>query len=239
MECRDVMQYLYVYAAGLPEMDKRAEVEAHLTGCESCRKIADALGKLIPQMMTVDEGCQNHWNIDFPEKKFGYGCIGFPTEHADWCNRKLAEWNGHIPEDYNWFGNGFSDVIEVGREFDNEGHEILFEVSSPQPGFCRQKITWMHKVYPYMRLYDCKFFKKGNWSCIESKEDGLYYGTMHNCFGNPVKTALYQMIPKAAKNIRITQGNGVLDCGEYWAVYAERYTGENETIMLKYTFEME
>lgn len=239
MECRDAMQYLYVYAAGLPEMDKRAEVEEHLRGCPECRKMADALGKLIPQMMVVDEGCMSHWSIDFPEKKIGYGFIGFPTEHADWCNRKLAEWDGHIPEDYNWFGNGFNDIIEPGREFDNEGHEILFRVSYPQKGYCQQKITWMHKVYPYMRLYDCKWIKEGYWCKIENKEDGLYHGTMDNCFGQPVKTGQYQMIPKAAQNIRITQGNGVLDCGEYWAVYAERYTGENETIALKYTFTME
>jgi len=237
MECRDVMQYLYVYAAGLPEMDKRTEVEAHLKECPDCWKIAEALRELIPQMMVVDEGCLGHWNINFP-KTVTYSFIGNPVEEYEWCSKKLQEWNGCIPEDYNWYGSGFSGTVEPGKKFDNEGHEILYEiVPQDRDGYYRIRTTYMRKIFPYLRQYQMYYEKDINWSTID--EHGIHHGLYNNHLGHAAKIALYQMIPKAAKNIRIRQGNGVLDCGEYWAVYAERYCNENETICIKYTFTME
>ena len=49
---------------------------------------------------------------------------------------------------------------------------------------------------------------------------------------------MIQMIPAEAENIRIKKGNGVIDCGGYKAVYADRYVGADETIWLEYTFTM-
>ncbi len=238
MDCKETREYIYMYALGkLPE-DVRGTVEAHLASCDDCKKIAEALAKLIPQMAPVDEGCTNHWTIDFPAERMGYTFIGSAVENADWMSEKLTQWGGGIPGDYTWFGSGFSDILTPGKKFDNEGDEVSFTLSSPQPGFVSCRITGMKRVYPFQRMYDSNFYKDGYWGYVRQEEDGRYVGHMHNNFGNAVKSGQYQMIPKAAKNIRIEQGNGVLDCGSYWAVYADRYCGENEGIALHYTFTM-
>ncbi len=236
MDCRNTREYLLMYAMGKLEESVREQVEAHLADCPDCAGMAKALCKLIPQMPLVDENCMNHWCIDFPEEKMGYTFIGFTVDNVDWMNEKLTEWNGVIPENCDWFGSGYSDILTSGKLFDNEGFEIACNLSSPHPGYIHRRITGLHRVYPFQKMYDIHFYKDGYWNYVRQEEDGSWCGHMHNNFGNPVKTAQYQMIPKAVKNIRILQGNGVLDCGDYVAVYADRYCGENEAIVLHYTF---
>lgn len=237
MECREAMQYLYVYAAHLPEMANRDAVAAHLGKCDKCRWIAETLEKLIPQMDAPDLEGYSHWNIHFPGL-VTYSYIGAPVPEYEWCQEKLKEWNGHIPADCNWFGSGFGDVVTPGKRFDNEGNEMLYELSpDTDNGMIRLRYTYLKKVYPYLHTYGTIFAEDDYWCKIETDQTGTCHGRMHNCFGNPVKTAEYQIIPKTATNIRIQQGNGVLDCGVSYAVYAARYTGENETIHLSYTYQ--
>ncbi len=236
MECKETREYLWMYAMGKLHTDVRQMVEAHLNTCTACRNIAEALGKLIPQMPKVDEGCQNHWCIDFPAERLGYTFLGFQVENADCLNEKLSQWGGEIPDDYCWFGSGFNDMLTTGKMFDNEGEELVFALTSPEPGFMHRRIKKMHCVYPFQMMYNANFYKDGYWGYLRCEEDGRYTGHMHNNFGNAVKTGQYQMIPKTAKDIRIAQGNGVLDCGPYLAVYADRYCGENEGIVVHYTF---
>lgn len=237
MECREAMQYLYVYAAHLPEMEHREEVKAHLEKCDKCRWIAETLENLIPRMSAPDENGYSHWNIHFPGI-ITYSYIGAPVPEYQWCMEKLAEWNGHIPQDCNWFGSGFGDTVTPGKHFDNEGNEMLYELlPDTDNGMIRLRHTYMKKIYPYLHTYGTIFAEDDYWCKIEKDQTGTCHGRMHNCFGSPVKTALYQIIPKTATNIRILQGNGVIDCGVSYAVYAERYTGENETIHLSYTYQ--
>ena len=237
MECRDVMQVLFVYAKGILK-ENRTEVEKHLKECESCRKMADALEKLVPHLPEDKVGI-SHFNIHFPEKKITYVGVAFPFGDAESQTARLQALGSVIPDGETWLDSGFGDMSVLDRIFDNEGNEIGFEVYQRQNNHYRIRATRLEKLYPYMWQYmSCHDWDGevvfGVW---QDKEDpALYCGKLFNAFDAEVKSAMIQMIPAEAKNIHIRKGNGVIDCGGYKAVYADRYVGADETIWLEYTF---
>lgn len=239
MECRDVMQVLFVYAKGILKEGKE-KVEAHLKECESCRKMAEALKKVIPHLPEDKSGI-SHFNIQFPEKKITYVGIAFPFGDAENQTARLQELGGVIPAGETWLDSGFGDMSVLDCIFDNEGNEIGFEVYQRQNNHYRIRATRLEKLYPYMWQYmTCHNWEGevvfGIWR--DKENPAQYCGKLFNAFDAEVKSAMIQMIPAEAENIRIKKGNGVIDCGGYKAVYADRYVGADETIWLEYTFTM-
>lgn len=237
MECRDVMQVLFVYAKGILR-DGREAVEKHLAECESCRKMADALKVLIPHL-PEDRNTISHYNINFPEQKITYVGVAFPFGDAENKTARLQAHGGVVPEEEIWLDSGFGEMSVLDRIFDNEGNEISFEVYQRQNHHYRVRATHLKKVFPYMWQYmTCHDWNGEVFQKIWQDEENpnLYHGQMNNGFDAEVRSAMVQIIPSEAENIRIKKGNGVLDCGGYKAVYADRYVGADETIWLEYTF---
>jgi len=239
MECRDVIQVLFVYAMGVLK-EKQTEVEAHLKECESCRKMAEALKKVIPHL-PEDKGGISHFNIHFPNQKITYVGIAFPFGNAENVTARLQSLGGVVPEGEVWLGSGFGNMSILDCIFDKEGNEIGFEVYQRQSNNYRIRATRLQKLHPYMWQYmTCHEWEGevvfGIWR--DKENPAQYCGKLFNAFDAEVKSAMIQMIPAEAENIRIKKGNGVIDCGGYKAVYAERYVGADETIWLEYTFTM-
>ena len=74
--CKD---RLFLYAKGLLSHDKLAEVEGHLATCPTCRKMANAMKKLVQKMTFAPEDEHSRFIIHFPEEKMIYAGICEPS----------------------------------------------------------------------------------------------------------------------------------------------------------------
>jgi len=236
IDCREAEQYLFVYAKGLLPEDIRDKIKKHLDGCETCRNVAIALEKLIPQMPAHDENCTTHFSIDIPDKNINYTAMGNKCPNAEQLNKSIKEWGGHIPEEVSLFESGHNTSVTEKKTFDNEGNEIKYRVIYKSDDFERINVEYITKIYPYMWEYSSLVIGEGHWCKIEETEPGVYHGYKSNGFGGRVKSGLYQLFDKNATNIQMIKGLGILDCGTYYAAYTDRYAGDNEYIELEYTF---
>ena len=236
IDCRETEQYLFVYAKGLLSEDIREKIKKHLDTCESCRNVAIALEKLIPQMPAHDENCKTHFSIDVIDKNITYTAMGNKCPNAEKLNKSIKEWGGHIPEEVSLFESGYNTSITEKKTFDNEGNEIKYRVIYKKDNYERVNAEYITKIYPYMWEYSSFIIGEGHWCKIEETEPGVYHGYKSNGFGNRVKSGLYQLFDKNATNIQMIKGLGILDCGTYYAAYTDRYAGDDELIELEYTF---
>ncbi|MBQ4353821.1 MAG: sigma-70 family RNA polymerase sigma factor [Clostridia bacterium] len=229
MECREAYKYLFIYALGKLNDGKRAEVEKHLRECETCRDIAEALGKLMEHLPKENPGSMTHYCISFPEVGCSYTGVCVEIPDADRLNAILAEWQGQIPEGENWMCSGHGRGIEKIAEFLNEGEEIRFRSEFPEDDpehiFCR--VTYLPKLY------------RRNWQYSAYLNTGRkeVCGKEVNCLGNNAYSALYQAVPKQHGKLVMKRGNGFIDCGSYTFAYTGRYIADEETLRLQYTFE--
>jgi len=244
MNCSEIMADLFVYAKGFLSEDKRAEIHAHLKQCPECAHMASALEKLIPQMPPADEQMFSHFSIHFPLKHYCYTGLGRVMPDADEWNSKLAEWGGKVPEEVSLLEHGYNTDSIPQKYYDNEGNEIIFRNILHCETYNRENAALLRQVYPYTWVYNSSVVGDSHWWVFSraSETEGAEHlpedswaGYMSNGFGGCVKSGLYQLIPRAARNIRIRMGNGILDCGPYLAIYADRYLDENEDIALGYT----
>ena len=67
----------------------------------------------------------------------------------------------------------------------------------------------------------------------------LYEVNSCSYMGVDAKVAIYTTLPENAVNIRVKRGNGVLECGKYKFIYADRYVAEDEGIHAECTFNLE
>ncbi len=239
MTCREAYKFLYVHAKNQLTGEKKAALEAHLASCESCRKVASALAKLVPTMTFAREDEQSHFSISFPELGLSYiGSTVFMKNHAK-INEILRANSGNVPDDMWIYNTGYSGSTENHlAEFDSEGREIGVELIQ-NGGMVRVRQTHMESVAPSQWFISAMLYEDEHpcGSVEQSVEaPSLYVGKLHNYFGCAVKSALYQAISSDATNIRIRRGNGVVDCGTYSFAYVDRYVAADEGIALEYTF---
>jgi len=227
MDCRETYKYLFVYALGKLDDDKRAEIKKHLDECEKCRDMAEALEKLIPHLPKADGDGTSHYCISFPEIGNSYSAVCIEIENYEELNKILAKRNGVIPDDENWMNSGHGSSLEKIGEFLNEGEEIFFrsEQSSDNPGYVFCKVTYLPKLYHKTWQYS---------SYISIKEET--FGKDHNHLGCDAHTALYQAVPENHGKLKMKRGNGFIDCGKHTFAYAESYLRAEDTLYLEYTF---
>lgn len=244
MNCSEIMADLFVYAKGFLPEEKRTEIRTHLKHCPDCADIAHALEKLIPQMPPADERMFSHFAIHFPLKHYCYVCLGRVMPDAAEWNSKLAEWGGKVPEEVSLLEHGYNTDSIPQKYYDNEGNEIIFRNILHCETYNRENAALLRKVYPYTWVYNASVVESSHWWMFSraSETEGaehipgdFWAGIMSNGFGGCVKSGLYQLIPRAARDIRIRMGNGILDCGPYLAIYADRYLDDEEDIHLGYT----
>jgi len=220
MTCKDAYKYLFMYAKGTLETERRETLKEHLAACKDCAGITAALERLIPHMTYAQDDEMTHFLIDFPMFKLSYSGAGFHVDNAEQLNEVLKKNDGYIPKGENWFSNGFSNCNHLLAEFDNEGHELEIEIVPNGDSHYRANVVRMKQIYePVMWLYDTFIYDNVSGHAVKKalEDPRLYYGRMHNMLGNEgyAKSALYAAIPGNAENIRIKRGNGFIDCGRY------------------------
>ena len=237
MECKEIYQYLFVYANGTVQPDHKKLVEEHIKVCPKCKDMVVALQKLIPTMVFAQEDEMTYFCVSFPELQLAYTGIRYEVENFELFQKALEEWKGHIPDEENNMSSGFTKNCQLMARFDNEGNEIKMKIYQETETHYRAKPVFYKKAFKYMWNYDVYKNKLAGSDIRKSKEaPDLYYGSYSNNLGANAKSAIYQAISKEAKNIRIKRGNGVVDCDTYKFAYADRYVTEEETIRLEYSF---
>ena len=238
INCSEAYKYLFMFAKNALPEDKKALVKKHLETCKECADMVSALQKLIPQMTYAKEDETTHFLIHFPKAKISYCGCSSQFKDFERINDYLSKNNGKVPKELEWMGGGFSSCYELLTMLDNEGNEFGYEVHAEGNDHFRIKTTHIKKIYPLTWVYYVYLHKADNPNTIKQSLEApnLYYGSMQNSFGNPVKSALYQAVPAEAENIRIKRGNGVIDCGTYKFAYVDRYVTEEERIRLDYSF---
>ena len=238
MSCKEVYSLLFMYAKNTISDEDKANVDTHIKDCAECAAIASSLKKLVPHMSFEPEyGETMHYLIEFMvnggREMIVY--MGFGTDISDkyeMLNQKLADNNGRVPDNENWFNSGYDTCFEQLGEFDNDGNKLDYEIFIS--GNKRVNIRGMKKVYPYQWFHEAvtatdpkrfPFVKNPNYP-------DAYTGKLTNGFGVDVHSNIYLAIPKSAENIRMVSGTGVIDCGEYKFAYTSAYVTETENIRL-------
>ena len=219
MTCKELYKYLYNYAKGAISAENKAFVDEHIGDCQECADIVTALRNLIPHINYAPDDEVTHFNIRF--ERVTYSVI-------------KSEFNLNDSHEFGY--NGDKAFLAL---YDNNGNEIEYEDKLVNPD------NNYHRVYLKLDentpnpLEQITVYNGDYLTYVQTKEaPNLYHIEYCNYFGNPVYTALFTAVPKAATNIRVKKGNGVIDCGTYKFVYVRRYVENNEGIHIDATFNM-
>lgn len=240
MNCSDIYEMLFMYAKGTIQAEDKVKVYEHIKNCKKCADIVFALKRLIPAMTFAKDDETSHFLISFPDINIEYvGVSSFvDSETAEQLNKQLSSWNGKIPDTEEWGNSGHGSNAKIAAVYDNEGNRIeVAEYNDPHiSGFVHVRNMELKKVFSPV-YWNYTVYRINKNSVVQSKEDpNLHVGHLNNTFGQCVKSALYQAIPKESKNIRIRRGNGLIDCDTYSFAYVDRYVAEDEKIVLEYTY---
>lgn len=242
MKCTDAHRYLFQYAMDKLPAGVNADMAAHLETCPACRDIVTALRNLIPHLPAGRVGELTHYNIDFPSIDICYSSIGKNLINSERLNEILAENNGCVPEGERWWGGGATKEFPILAMFDREGDEIEYVIceNKDRPANYRYDVRKLRKVYDPIHWEHTVFADHTDVYKPKASYEApnLYSGRAGNALGNDANTGIYIALPGNATNIRLKRGNGVIECGPYQFVYAQRYVLENETLWLEYTYNL-
>lgn len=229
--CKD---RLLLYAKGLLSHEKLAEVEGHLAVCPTCRKMANAMKKLVQRLTFGPEDEHSRFIIHFPEEKTIYAGFCIPLPEAEAMNARLKEVGGDLPEgDFALYDE---DEGEVRLLADNRGVELPF-TKATRDGEKYLDVRHVDRVYP------CQWFYFA-WEVDESvtTERAKEAYNLYRCkmtqgtARTEQKDMYYQAIPEKAENIRMKRGNGVIECEGVKFAYADSYLSEGDTLRLEYSY---
>ena len=162
-----------------------------------------------------------------------FGLIA-PVPNYDELNALLQERDGLIPATEMWFTAGYDAEFQHMAEFDNEGHRIEFEQfpNPNNPGNMRYRYRKMVRVYPRHAMSSavtgpeyCSGSRPTTRmsECANAKPSqcGSQVRPLHRCLARP-------------RNMR-KRGNGVTRPAP--TRHADRYVGEDELLVLEFSFE--
>jgi len=235
---------LYQYAKGHISAEDKTAVEEYIKIDEEAANIAEALRELHGKLTYAKDDETTHYNIYIGLNDGGsvtYSNVSCHIENYQQLNECLESNNGYIPENETWFVSGFGGGYDLIKEYDNEGNKIEFEINKNSDNIhYRKNVTKMKKIYYPVHWQHTFYYHIKNSSHIKKSEKApnLYEAKCLNHMGNNAKSALYLAIPENATNIRMIRGNGVLECGKYKFIYADRYVTADEGICAECTFNM-
>jgi len=237
---------LYQYAKGHISSEDKTAVEEYMKTDGEAANIAEALRELYPKLTYARDDETTHYNLKFGLSNGDHICyafVSFRMEDYQRMNEYLEIHDGYTPENETWLKCGYKGASYV-TVFDNEGNKI-----EPEHYYDADKDHhWIHakrmkRVFSVQHINTVYYTeKKGrvSFSAINksSLAPNLYEAKTQNCMGNAAKSAIYLALPGEATNIRMIRGNGILDCGKYKFVYADRYVTAEESIFAECTFNM-
>jgi len=236
---------LYQYAKNQISDEDKTAVEEYMQTDEESRNIAETLRELHPKLTYARDDEKMFYIIMFELKDENIKCY-FGTNYFfnDYKRRNdyIEANGGNTPENEKWFSHRVMDDTDYPC-FDNEGNPMEFVKYKNENDklcvYCKNMkkiyypVHWNHMSEYYIK-YDTP-----NWGINKTKEaPNLYNAKINHNLGCAGKVAIYLALPENATNIRMKRGNGVLDCGKYKFIYADRYVAADEGIFAECTFNM-
>ena len=242
---------LYQYAKGHISSEDKTMVENYIKTDAEAANIAEALKELHGKLTFAGDYLMTHRNIWLGLKSGDsvcYGYMGSPIskEFCEKANAYLEANDGNTPPNEKWFDSGWNGKGAI-AQYDNEGNRLEKEIyqRNEENDYSRAYIKKMKKMYyPINSVNSICYYEKSDISFDAQNikkldtAPNLYEASIQNWLGNNAKSGLYIMLPENAVNIRISRGNGVLECGKYKFLYVDRYVTSDEGVHAECTFNL-
>ena len=247
MNCREIYAYLFQYAKEKITRHEKEEVEKHINICKECRDITQSLAELYKNIPSAQEKEHRNYVVHFqlPEYALEYVTVNMEVENYREINEKIEEWKGEAPFEsiylkYPGFAFTFTQTDftrEMLAEFGDEGFRLPFEEIERGDNFVKYRYTQMNKINnPHELAIVFASNEKKLKHSIEHPD--LIYGYAQNwarreCGG---KIGVYLAVPSSGKNLRIKQGDKIINCGAYNFVCSDRHVLYNECVIVNCSY---
>lgn len=245
MDCIKSYAYLHQYAKKRISASEKEQLEKHINVCKECREIADSLEQLEKHITPAQQKEHRNYvlHLQLEQYSLEYVTVYMDVERYLEINEKIEQWGGEIPIEsihlkYQGFlGSGFKFVLsdytaqELLALFGDDGVRWPFEEYEKDDYAITYRIAKINKL-KNPNEFSIVFLKKERKLKQSLEHPDLLHGHAKNwarreCGG---KLGVYLGVPRDAKNLRITQGEGVIDCGAYKFVYADRHVSGGESV---------
>lgn len=248
MNCKEAYAYLHQYAKGKISRNEKEETEKHISVCKECRDIASALTELEKHIEPAQDREHRNYviNIQLDDCLLEYVSVCMAFENYQEVNMKIEEWGGNIPfEAVNLYipnlSLRFSQTEYLTREtlarFGDDGFRWQFEEYDRGENAVHYRYTKINKICnPHEMSLVFLLKEKKLKQSVEHPD--LIHGYAQNWHRrkDSGKTGVYLAVPSDCKNLRIKQGDGIIDCGAYKFVYADRHVLENEYVTVNCSY---
>ena len=247
MNCKETYAYLHQYAKGKISEREKEEVEKHINVCKSCRDIADSLIELEKYLNNIPVQEKEHRNyvahFQLPEDSLEYVTVFMEAENREAINKKIEEWDGNIPFDsiympgLNFTFTQMDFKREMLAEFGDDGFRLEFEEIERSENYIKYRYTKGNKLRDPHELAIVYMLKERKLNPSVEHPD-LIYGYAKNWARreNGGKIGVYLAVPSNAKNLRIKQGDNIINCGAYKFVCADRHVLYNEHVTVNCSY---
>ena len=251
MNCKESYAYLHQYAKGRITNREKEEVEKHINICRDCRDIAQSLTELEKNIKPAQEKEHRNYvvHIQLPEESLEYVTVFMDVERYQEINARLEEWDGEIPFESmdlkypGFLGAGFKFILsdylsqEILAMFGDDGVRWSMEEHERNDFIISYRLTKINKLRN-PNEFSIVFLKKEK----KIKQSVEHPDLMHCYAVNSArrdcvtKLGVYLAVPSGGKNLRIRQGDDVIDCGAYRFVYADRHVLFNERVTVSCSY---
>jgi len=247
MNCKESYVYLHQYAKNKISEQEKEEVKKHINICKECREIAESLTELEKNIKPAQIKEHRNYVVHFqlPENSLEYVTVNMELENYLEINEKIEEWGGDIPYDsiyLNYPGFSFTFMKtdftrDFLAEFGDDGYRLLFDEYERSDNYIKYRLTKMNKLSNPHELAIVYMLKERKLKPSEEHPD-LIHGYVKNWARreNGGKIGVYLAIPSKGKNLRIKQGDDIIDCGAYKFVYADRHVLYNECVTVSCSY---
>lgn len=248
MNCKEAYAYLHQYAKGKISAHEKEEVEKHINVCKECRDIASSLTELEKHITPAQEKEHRNYviNIQLDDYILEYVSVCMAFENNQEVNEKIEEWAGEVPfEAMNVnipnLSLRFSQTEYLTREtlarFGDDGFRWVLEEYDRNETAVQYRYTKINKICNPHEM-SLVFLIKEKMLKQSVEHPDLIHGYSRNWQrrSGSGKIGVYLAVPSSCKNLRIKQGDDVIDCGAYKFIYADRHILENEYVTVNFSY---
>jgi RNA polymerase sigma-70 factor (ECF subfamily) len=249
MNCKEAYAYLHQYAKGKISAHEKEEVQQHINVCKGCRDIASSLTELEKHIVPAQDKEHRNYVVNIQlddDYLLTYVSVCMAFENHREVNEKIEEWAGEVPFeamnlDLPSLSLRFSQTEYLTREtlarFGDGGFRWTIEEYDRNEAAVQYRYTKINKVCNPHEM-SLVFLTKEKMLKQSVEHPDLIHGYAQNWHrrSGSGKIGVYLAVPSGSKNLRIKQGDNVVDCGVYKFVYADRHTLENEHVTVNFSY---
>jgi hypothetical protein len=251
MNCKESYAYLHQYAKKRISAHEKEELEKHMNVCKECREIAHSLEQLEKHISPAQQKEHRNYvlHLQLEQHSLEYVTVYMDVERYREINEKIEEWGGEVPiESINlkyqgFLAAGFKFVLsdytaqELLALFGDDGFLWPIEEHERDDYAITYRIAKINKLHN-PNEFSIVFLKKEQKLKQSVEHPDLIHGYAKNwarreCGG---KLGVYLAVPSSGSNLRITQGEGAIECGAYRFVYADRHVTGGESVAVSCSY---